>query len=76
MPSRANLVDFTAAIASRHRVEGPVVRRLMRLIKRYRKGVDQGPRLDSLHAAIHATLPRANFTFAGQDVYVDGNLVP
>ena len=76
MPSRATLVDFAAANAARHRVEGPTVRRLMRLIARYRKGIDEGPALDSLHAAIHQTLPRAAIVFAGQDVFVDGHPVP
>jgi hypothetical protein len=76
LPSRRALIDFAAAVACHHRVEGDRVRRLMRLVARYRKGIDDGPALADLHAAIHDTLPRATITFAGPDVYVDGHLVP
>jgi hypothetical protein len=76
LPSRRTLIDFAAYVACHHKVEGPKVRRLMRLVERYRKGIDDGPALADLHAAIHETLPRGNFTFAGPDVYVDGHLIP
>ena len=76
LPSRRALIDFAAEVAARHRVRGPAVRRFMRLIDRYRKGIDDGPALDSLHSAIHDVLPRADITFAGPDVFVDGHPVP
>ncbi len=76
LPSRTQVIDFVAAVAVRHRVQGPTIRRLLRLVDRYRKGVDEGPALESLHAAIANTLPRAEITFFGRDVFVDDNEVP
>ena len=76
LPSRRAIIDFAAEVAARHRVRGPAVRRLMRLVDRYRKGRDDGPALADLHAAISAILPRAEITYAGPEVYVDGHPVP
>jgi hypothetical protein len=76
LPPRRALIDFAAEVAARHRVRGPAVRRFLRLIDRYRKGIDEGPALHSLHSAIAATLPRAEITFAGAEVFVDGHPVP
>jgi len=76
LPSRRAIIDFAAAMAARHRVHGPQVRRLMRLVERYRSGKDEGQALHDLHGAILQTLPRAEITFVGPDVYVDGHPVP
>lgn len=76
LPSRKTLIDFSAEVAARHRVRGPVIRRFLRLVERYRKGIDDGDALTSLHSAICGTLPRAEITFAGTEVYVDGHPVP
>lgn len=48
----------------------------MRLVDRYRKGVDEGEALASLHAAIANTIPRADISFYGESVFIDGIEIP
>ena len=76
MASRKELVDFAAGTACRHRVPGTVIRRLMRLVERWRKGKDSGLALTKLEDDIVATIPHALFSFHDGEVYVDGFRVP
>mgnify|MGYP003558369736 FL=1 len=76
MASRKVLIDFAAGTACRHRVPGTVIRRLMRLVERWRKGKDSGPDLTQLEDDIVATIPHALFSFHDNEVYVDGFKVP
>lgn len=76
MASRKELIDFSAGTACRHRVPGTVIRRLMRLVERYRKGKDTGPALVQLEDDIVATIPHALFSFHDNEVFVDGWRVP
>lgn len=76
MSSRKELVDFAAGTACRHRVPGTVIRRLMRLVERWRKGKDSGMALTQLEDDIVATIPHALFSFRDNGVFVDGYRVP
>ena len=76
MTSRKELVDFAAGTACRHRVPGTVIRRLMRLVERWRKGKDSGMALTKLEDDICATIPHGLFSFHDGEVYVDGFRCP
>ena len=76
MASRKELIDFAAGTACRHRVPGTVIRRLMRLVERWRKGKGSGLAPTQLGDDIVATIPHGLFSFHDNEVFLDGYRVP